>query len=291
MSYAIFADTSADLPRSCLLERGISLIPLPVSTAELRFDGLPDGDGAALARFYAALRAGAQFKSSSANHSELAARWEPLLREGRDILYIGFPSIMSSNLESARFFARELLASYPGRDIRILDGCSVSMGLGILALLAAEQRDAGASLADCCSYLETIKQHVANYFFVDDLAHLRRSGRLDALGAAAGAVLSIKPVFCIGRDGRVLPLGKAKGRKGAMGRIVELLRANFDPALTREIWVGHADSPEDLKRLCAMVEEAAPGVPIRTFCVGPTLACHVGPGTGGFFFVGKERER
>ena len=68
-----------------------------------------------------------------------------------------------------------------------------------------------------------MKQSTRAYFMVDDLAHLKRGGRLSSAEALIGGLLQVKPLLHF-ENKVIVPFEKIRTRKKAMKRIVELIQ-------------------------------------------------------------------
>ena len=119
MSFAVFADGSANLPGSML--DGIQLLP-----CDYTMDGEPrtyDGD---LDRFnarafYDKLRGGSVVRTSLLNTQLFLSSFAPLLAEVLDVIYISMSSGISGTFNAARAAAQELMEQYRDRFVHIVD--------------------------------------------------------------------------------------------------------------------------------------------------------------------------
>ena len=86
---------------------------------------------------------GAPFpKTAAASPGTFKETFEKLFAAGaEEVLYVGVGSKLSATLGSAKVAAEML----PGKQIRIVDSNTASMGAGLLALYAAEKAAAGSS--------------------------------------------------------------------------------------------------------------------------------------------------
>ena len=119
---------------------------------------------------------------------------------------------------------------------------------------------------------------------------LRRGGRISAVAATVGTMLDLKPIITEGRNGKLLSTDKVRGRRQALRTLAELAAQNIDDPAEAEMYVLHADAPEDADRLVQLLREKIPGLGnISTRYVGPVIGAHCGPGTVAVCFFGKER--
>ena len=187
----VFTDTAANLPPEVLEKYHIRTLPLTY-----RVDGeLPEGefDGPA---YYDAIRGGAEVKTAMVNPQDTAEGMEPVLAAGDDLLYIGISGGISGTCWSVGLAADELMAKYPGRQLRVIDSRGASLGEGLIPIEVAK-----------LSLIHIYQQH--------DVRQLDRRA-----AAHAGA----------GRDAvENRPLGRADERAGAGGEVVCVKVDHADP--------------------------------------------------------------
>ncbi len=129
-NYVVTTDTSADLPEQYYREHQMTVMPLSCI-----LDGETYARGAkelSTAEFYAKMREGKMPTTSQVNPEQAKQRFEPLIKEGKDILHIAFSSGLSGTCGSARIAAEDLMEEYPERKIIVIDSLCASLGQGLL---------------------------------------------------------------------------------------------------------------------------------------------------------------
>ena len=187
-NYVVMTDSSADLNPALEQELGVDIIPLSVNCGDRTFLDYPDEREIKTSEFYGMLRSGANAKTAAANVETFLTAMSRHLEQGKDVLYLGFSSGLSSTYSASEIAAQELRERYPERKVLTVDTLCASMGQGLLAHYALNNRDAGMSLAENVAWLEENKGKVCHWFTVDDLNHLKRGGRISAATASATAV-------------------------------------------------------------------------------------------------------
>ena len=94
-------------------------------------------------KFYAAMAAGADTKTSQVNAEEFEEYFEPFLKAGKDILHVTLSSGLSGVINSAMIAKESLEERYPDRRILIVDSLGASSGYGLLMDKLADLRDEG----------------------------------------------------------------------------------------------------------------------------------------------------
>ena len=284
--FILLTDSACDLKPEVLNEWGVKFINL-----SFHFEGEEkeySNDEMDIKTFYDRMRKGETAKTSAINPETFSHRFEELLSEGRDILYIGFSSGLSTTFNSARIAADELKAKYPERKIICVDSLCASAGQGMLVYLAAKKRDLGADLETVAEYIEGIKLNLCHWFTVDDLVYLKRGGRVSPTVAFVGGILGIKPILHVDNEGKLINVSKARGRKASLNA---LLDKYGELAENRQgtVFISNADCHEDASYLKTQFKERYNAEIEIVTDIGPVIGAHSGPGTMAVFFLGNER--
>ena len=287
MSFAVFADGSANLPKSML--DGISLLP-----CEYTVDGEPqtywgDVDSFDAHEFYDGLKIGKTVRTSLLNTQLFLSRFGTILTKGTDIIYISMSSGISGTYNAARLAAEELMELYQGRFVHVVDSLGCGFGSGLLAVKAAELSKQGMSARAAANILDQEVPHCCQYFTVDDLSFLKKTGRVSGMTAKIGTVLNIKPVLFGDPTGHIISCAKVRGRRKAIETLVKKYEEKRIKSGEQRICISHGDCLEDAEILAGLVRNITPECPITICQHEPFSGAHVGPGMLGLFFRGTER--
>lgn len=285
MSYRIITDSCCDLTLQQYQQLDVTCVPLSVVYKGESHNNF--SDPADVKAFYDELRAGVTATTSAVNPEGWATPMEEALKKGEDVLVIAFSSGLSTTYQSAVIAAKDLQESYPHRKIYVVDSLCAALGQGLLVWYACRKREEGLDIDALRDWVEENKLRICHWVTVDDLAHLKRGGRISATTAMVGTMLNIKPIIYVDNDGHLINTGKVRGRKAAM----ELLANNlgetcidFDTA-----FIAHGDCPEDASALEALIREKHGIKNVITGYVGPVIGAHTGPGVLVVFFLGTHR--
>ena len=131
--YVIFTDSSCDLSQEMIKDRKVGSASLSFrfndDNKEYSNNEMPIKD------FYDKMRNGGIAKTAAANSEEISKGFEEFLKQGKDILYLGFSSGLSTTYNSARLAAEALKGKYPERKIITVDTLAASAGIALLLLL------------------------------------------------------------------------------------------------------------------------------------------------------------
>ena len=285
--YIIFTDSSCDLSAEMISERGIysSSLSFRFNDADVEYTN----DGMDIKEFYEKMRSGLVAKTAAVNSETFAVEFEKILKTGKDILYIGFSTGLSTTYNSARIAAQQLKDSYPDRKIITVDTLAASAGVALLIDLVIEKKNSGASIEEAAKYAEDIKLKICHWFTVDDLVYLKRGGRISPTAAFVGNMLGIKPVLHVDNEGHLVNVSKVRGRRTSILALAEKYGELCDDEGNKKFYISHGDCLEDAELLAKTIEEKYGAKTGLITNVGPVIGAHSGPGTLALFFVGKER--
>lgn len=287
--YVIMTDSSCDLPAEMADGMGLKVVPLTVSIGGRDYLNELDGRELKPSDFYGMLRNGAFGETSVPSVELFSDTMESILKNGGDVLYIGFSSSLSGTYNSGRIAAEIMRERYPEQKIITVDSLCASLGQGLLLELTVKEKKNGATIEEAAKFAENTKLSICHWFTVADLKFLHRGGRIDAVTAAVGTMLNIKPVMHMDDQGKLVPVYKVRGSKALLSKLCGLVRETGVDYERQTVYISHGDSPEDAQ---ALAEALRGELGISSFIineVGPVIGAHSGPGTLALFFVGKTR--
>ncbi len=283
----LFTDTSANLPVSITKEYGIEVVPFSytVNGKEVPYSAETDFNGKA---FYEAMRAGAEVKTSMINVSDFMAAFEQWIAKGDAVIYVGMSGGISGTANSAKLAAEELLEKYPAAKIAAIDTYAASLGEGFLVIETAKMIERGDPFLKIVKKIELLRKNMCQFFTVDDLAYLRKGGRISGAAAVVGTVLNIKPILRGDENGKIVLCGKIRGFNKSM----EALANKYDELVfdkTADVGIAHADNPEGAQRLEDILRAKGFSGELLKVVYEPVTGSHVGPGTIALFFMGEHK--
>ncbi len=285
--YVIFTDSGCDMDKETLTAWGV-----PAKRLTFRFENDEneyfDGDIESKA-FYDRMRNGAVAKTAAVNSQSFSDAFEEFLKNGTDVLYLGFSSGLSTTYNSARIAAQQLQGKYTERKIITVDTLSASAGFGLLLYLTVEKKKNGASIEEAAAYAESLKLKLCHWFTVDDLVYLKRGGRISPTVAFVGNMLGIKPVLHMDNEGHLINMFKVRGRKTAVTALADKYGELAEDKENGTVFISHADCLDDAETLASILKERHNATVSIVANVGTVIGAHSGPGTLALFFVGSER--
>ena len=289
--YIIMTDSCCDLSQQEVEELDLTVLPLSFTIEGKTLLNTPDHADLSPEEFFKKIAEGADCTTAAVNVGQFTDAMEKVLDEGKDILCICFSSALSTTYQSACIAASDLREKHPGAKIIVIDSLSASRGQGMLLYRAVrERREKGLDIDALASYVDSIIQSQDHWFFVDDLNHLKRGGRVSATAALVGTMLGIKPVMHTDSEGRLTPVSKARGSKAALRALVDKMEElGIEPEKNQPVFICHANCPDYVEYVKGPLKERFNVTDVRADFIGPVIGAHTGCGTLGLFFVGTER--
>lgn len=243
--------------------------------------------------FYQKIAAGAQPVTSQVNAEEYCSMFEPVLRDGKNIIHLTLSSGISGTINSANVAKVQMEEEYPGRRVIVIDTLGASSGYGLLLTKALENQRAGMSFEENAAWLEANKLRLHHWFFSTDLTSYIRGGRISKVSGFVGQALNICPLLNMDSQGRLIPRTKHRGKKQVIREIVKRMEQHAEDGLdySGKCYISHSACEAEAKQVAELVERTFPKLDGRVLInnVGTVIGSHTGPGTVALFFWGDER--
>lgn len=284
--YIVTVNSTVDVPREWLRERNVPFVPLKYT-----IDGetYQDMMGLSPKEFFDKLREGKMSVTSQVNPEEAKEALEPFLKEGKDILHLAFSSGLSGTCSSMKIAAEELGEKYPDREIIVVDTLCACMGEALLLYYVLKRKSEGMTVKEAAEWAEEHKLNICHNVTIDDLYHLQRGGRVSKTAAVLGSMVQIKPMIHMDNEGKLQVIGKERGRKKSLQKIVERSAEQFKGYENDLIMITHGDCIEDAEYVAELVRKKMGIGNILINNIGTVIGSHTGPGVVAVFCMGSER--
>ena len=284
--FVIVSDSTVDLPKEYLQSKQVPIISLSYIMDGVTYEEM---DGLSHKEFFEKLRAGSLPTTSQINPEQAREALEPFAKEGKDILYIGFSSGLSGSYNSVRMAAEYLEEEYPDINIIAIDSLCACMGEGLLLYKALELKEHGMSMEEIAKWVVANKLHICHNVTVDDLNHLHRGGRISKTTAVVGSMIKIKPIIHMSDEGKLVVIGKERGRKKSLVSIVDRMEKQMQGYDNDIVMITHGDCIEDAEFVKKQVEERFGIHNVMINGIGSVIGSHTGAGVVAVFFMGDKR--
>ena len=267
MPVKIVTDSAADLPHEQAEALGIRVVPLTIRFGD---DEYTDGVDLTPQAFYDKM---AELDVLPATAAPSPGAFEAAFREagadGDPVVCINLSSALSATMQSAQTAAK---AIGDDLDLTVIDSTSITAGLGLQVLAAAELAAKGGTVPEIVALVEDLRSRTKVFGALDTLDNLKKGGRIGGAQAMLGSILSIKPIIDIS-TGTVTEAAKQRTRKKSMIWLRDRLLES--PGVER-VAVCHGCS-EDVTELKELLLPHFSEEQLSTWIIGPVIGAHGGP--------------
>ena len=272
MKTAIITDSSCDLSDEQLARYGVRFLSLRIVCQNAEYRDRVDMDDETL---YDLLTRELP-KTSLPLPEDVTQLYDDLLAQGvTDVVHIS----ISSGLSGTYNMVRMITEDYKDKmNIRMVDSKTLSTGLGMMVLAAAEALENGSTPDEAVEAALKVRSTQLGMFVIRTLEFLRKGGRIGLVEGVVGSLLQLKPIIFVNDDGIYQTLAKARGYKAALDTMVGEVKRKFGDAKIK-LSVVNGRAREDAEALMERLKgelSIAEGAFISP--VSPVLAIHTGPG-------------
>ena len=283
MAVRIIVDSASDFRREDAENKNIEILPLKVFFGEEEYE-----DGVTITHdefFTRLIESDVLPTTSQLTPYSFQKKFREVQEAGDTAVVITLSSRLSGCYQSA------CLAAEDYEDcIYVVDSLNACVGEQILAVYAWELREQRMTAAQIARQLEARKKDIVLVALIDTLEYLKKGGRISAAAAAAGSLLSIKPVIAL-INGEVAMIGKARGSKAANNKLKECIDnaggVNFDmPYCLAYSGISRHMLDKYIEDSRAIYQDHISDMPVCS--IGSVIGTHVGPGAIGVAFFGRN---
>ena len=268
MAIKIVTDSTCDIPQSLAEELGITVVPVYVQFGSKTYR---DGVDITHSEFYDRLQHFPVHPTTSQpSPQDFIDVYKNLSKDADGIISIHIANKLSGTVNSA-LRGKDIVA--PDCPIEIIDTQSVSMGIGLILVKAAQIVETCTDFQQAVEQIKQLSDRIHIWALFDTLKYLAMGGRIGKGKALLGNVLNIKPLLTL-KDGEFLPAAKARSREKAIDILYGYVEKTGN---VEDISVMHSTSPDEAKALAERLEVLCGKKP-KIARLGPALGVHAGPG-------------
>ena len=272
---AVMTDSNSGITQSQAKELGITVVPMP-----FYIDGKLYYEDIDLTQedFYRMLEKGGDISTSMPAVGDLIDRWEALLKDYDEIVYIPMSSGLSSSCATAKALAQDYEAK-----VFVVDNQRISVTMKQTVFEAMKMAEHGKTAAEIRDILEATKFESTIYIMVDTLSYLKKGGRITPAAAALGTLLKLKPVLQI-RGEKLDAFAKARTIKQAKQIMLDAIKTDMDQVLHdpdgkhTKIAMAHTHNEEAIMQFKEEAQAIWPDHDIMVDPLSLSVSCHIGPG-------------
>ncbi|MBP1889310.1 DegV family protein with EDD domain [Clostridium moniliforme] len=274
----IITDSTVDLPKELLKELNVDVLPVLINFGEKSY---LDGIEITLDEVFKRIDSGDVFPTTAQiTPNRFVEAFKKYIDEGYKVLAVMMSSGMSGTYQSA-CIAKQMLET---DDVYVVDSQTITSGLGLLVIKAAQLIDKGLPIEEIVKELEEIKPYINSSLSFDSLDNLVKGGRLPKAVSVVTGMLGIKLILEV-KDGVMSVKGKVRGSKKAAKRIIN----DMETLIPRK----------DLPVIIVNVNNDEIAIPLKEYLesnninyiegpVGCSVGIHSGDKAVGLFFVSEK---
>ena len=275
----IVTDSSCDLPDAILDRHHIAMVPLQVmfgdQTFRDRVELRPED-------FYRRMR---ESKALPTTSQPAVGSFVQAFRDARaeadQVIAILLGARLSGTIRSAQAAVKATGLDH----IHLVDSATASLGIGLLALRAAELAEGGWPAEAIVEEVQRVRRQSGVFVTVDRFDNLLRSGRVTRGRAWLAGMLDVRPVLTVDDSGQIVPIDRIRGRENVIPRVLALLDRRLTPRpKTIRFGIAHAEAPEAADRLVTALRAAYQPRDCFVSLATGVLGTHVGVGAWALFY-------
>jgi DegV family protein with EDD domain len=272
---AIVSDSTCDLPTTYRPPDYVAFVPAHILFGT---EAYLDGVTIDASTFYRRIVESDTIPTTSqASVGEITQIYRGLAAQGADqIVSIHISDRLSGFVTTATMAASEVAGEV---DVHVVDSATGSVILGYMVMEASAAIEAGHSVEDIVAMIDRIREKLTIVLAPLNLEFLQKSGRVNRLQGAVGALLNIKPIIEL-KQGSLEATQRVRSRRKALEKLVEITVAAHGEQPVN-LAVAHAGAPEDAQHLLDLARQAMDDRRVFTADLGLGITAHLGPGTIG----------
>lgn len=277
----VTADRACDLNAELLKEYDIKLMPFYININERSYIG--DEEIKPKDILHAFKNTGSLAKTAAMGINEYVNFFKTTIDQGIDMVHIAVGSKLSCAYQNCMAAKAEI-----GERLKVIDSKSISTGMGLIVLEAAQRAKEGLPASRIVSEVENLTQEVRASFIIDNLKFLSAGGRCSAIKAFGANLLSIKPSVLI-KDGTMVIGEKYRGNwaKCVLQYARDTLNAYKD-IKTPKAFITHSGTSKDVvESLEKYVKNTKIFKEVIVTKTESATSCHCGPNTIGLLFLAR----
>ncbi len=275
MKIAVSVETTCDLTKELLQQYDLKQIPFHITLGDKLF---LDGEITTQEMFDYVDETGVLPKTNAINEFEYAEYFENLKKDYDAIIHISLSSGLSSSCSNAKRAAQEM------KDVYVVDSQSLSTGIGLLAIYAAQLVKEGLEPSVIAQQVEKRTASVQASFVVERLDYLHKGGRCNLFTLLGATILKIRPRIVV-KNGK---MGSDKKFKGNMGKVVrkycESVFEDFHNPDLENVFITCTSASEEMLEEVRMAVKEKGFKNVYETRAGGTIASHCGANTLGVLF-------
>ena len=268
---AIVADSGADFNTNKYFD--VFVVPVRYSFGEQDYI---DKVSQSIEDFYIELKTNPIHpKTSQPTPGDFRRQYQYLNSYYKSIISVHIPEKLSGTYQSAVTAAKNT----PGANISVIDGKSMSVGMGlIIEKLANTIEKNNLNHDQILLELDKIIKDTKVFTAVKDLSYSVKGGRVPKIIKTISDILNFKPILSVNNDGSMSPSGFYFGKKNISQKLFKTIIKKINTSFQYRVIIGYAQSINDAEKLKLILNDKSDiFVDVSLIQIGGALGVHTGP--------------
>lgn len=267
---ALVVDSTADLPEEIIESKNIHIVPVRLNFGDKHYI---DKVTMTSDEFWEELQKNPVHpKTSQPTPGDFRRQYQFLATHYESAISVHLPAKTSGTMQSA-LTASKTLTNFP---TSVIDGNSVSIGTGLIAIRAAEAIEDGKTND---KIIEIINESINNtkiYILLNTLKYAVRGGRVSESKKKIADLLRISPILSIGDEGSITTDGKLIGKKNIDHRFTKYVVRNIGSSQNYRIGIVHGNCEQRARKFEKYFIDKIGKENVFLSQIGPGLGTHAG---------------
>jgi DegV family protein with EDD domain len=277
----LLTDSTSDLPEDLVKKYDIGVIPLFVNFNTQSYRDNVDIKPKELYRIVG--KTGTLPTTSAPTPDNYTEEFQKYIDEGKDIILISLSSKISASYQNAFNAA----AQFPSGRIKVIDSLSLSSGIGLLVLTAADCIEQGKNLEETAKFVQDSIGKVETEFIIDTVEYLHKGGRCSGLQMFLSSILKIHPIIKMENGSMRLAEKIRGGRQQVLSHLVNNVIENSSDIDPKRLFITHSEAAEDVQWVRNKLISLGKLDQVIITDASCVISSHCGPKTVGILYMRK----
>ena len=272
---AIVVDSTADLPDSILEEKNIHVVPVRLNFGDKHYI---DKVTLTSEEFWDELQNNPVHpKTSQPTPGDFRRQYQFLATHYESAISIHLPAITSGTMQSA-LTASKALTNFP---TTVIDSNSLSIGIGLIAIRAAEAIEANKSSDEIINDINNAIKNTKIYVLLHTLEYIVRGGRISKSKKTVADLLHAYPILSIDEKGAIVSAGIIFGKRNLYDRFIKYVDKKIPHNSQYRIGIAHGNCEQRARKFEEHFINKIGKENVFFSKIGPGLGTHAGTNSMG----------
>lgn len=267
---AVVVDSTADLPDSILEKKNIHVVPVRLNFGDKHYI---DKVTLTSEEFWDELQNNPIHpKTSQPSPGDFRRQYQFLATHYESAISIHLPAQTSGTMQSA-LTASKTLTNFP---TTVIDANSLSIGIGLTAIRAAEAIDANKTQDEIINVINNAINSTKIYILLHTLEYIVRGGRISKSKKTIADLLHTHPILTVDATGKIVTDGKIFGKRNLYDRFLKYVEKKIPPNSEYRIGIAHGNCEQRARKFEEHFINKIGKESVFFSKIGPGLGTHAG---------------